>query len=86
MTAPAITWKIAPEPAARTRDEFRARYDHPHMPEKFEVSQGKLFWHDDQRLHLLALLLETMGLKQALALCPPEAVRAALAEIENRKS
>ena len=73
-----ISWKIGLEPATLTHEEFRARYDHPHMPEKFEIYQGKLFWHDDQRLHLLAMLLETIGLKRALALCPPEAVKETL--------
>lgn len=81
--SPDISWRIAPEPAVLTREEFRARYDHPAMPEKFEVSQGKLFWHDDQRLHVLAMLLEAVGLQKALSLCPPETIRAAL---ENRKA
>ncbi|MBI4328162.1 MAG: hypothetical protein HY674_23270 [Chloroflexi bacterium] len=78
--SPDIAWKIGPEPAALTREEFWARYEHTHMPEKFEVCEGKLFWHDDQRLHVLAMLLEAVGLKKALGLCPPEAVRAAVAE------
>ena len=50
------------------------------MPEKFEAIHGKLFWNDEQRLHVLAMLLEALGLRRALTLCPPEAVRAALAE------
>ncbi|MCZ7636227.1 MAG: CRISPR-associated protein Csx3 [Verrucomicrobia bacterium] len=53
------------------------------MPEKFEVGEGKLFWHDDQRLHLLAMLLEMAGLRRALGLCPPEVVRLALAQPET---
>ncbi len=73
-----ISWKIGPEPAALTRDEFWARYDHLNMPEKFEVSQSKLFWNDEQRLHVLGMLLEAVGLKRALALCPPESIQAAL--------
>jgi len=84
--SPDISWHISPEPAALTHDEFWARYDHPQMPEKFEATGGKLFWNDEQRLHVLAMLLEAVGLRRALALCPPEAVRAALAEIANRKS
>ena len=35
-------------------------------------------WNDEQRLHVLAMLLEALGLRRALTLCPPEAVRAAL--------
>jgi len=78
--SPDITWKIATAPAALSGDEFWARYSHANMPEKFEAIHGKLFWNDGQRLHVLAMLLEAVGLKRALALCPPEAVRAALAE------
>ncbi len=78
MNRDPISWKIAPEPATLTRDEFWARYEHRHMPEKFEAMDSKLFWSDEQRLHVLAMLLEAVGLCRALTLCPPEAVRAAL--------
>jgi len=78
--SPTISRHISPEPAALTHDEFGARYDHPRMPEKFEATGGKLFWNDKQSVHILAMLLEAVGLKRALALCPPEAVRAALGE------
>jgi hypothetical protein len=76
--SPDITWKIASDPASLTRDEFWARYSHKNMPDKFEATGGRLFWHDDQRLHVLAMLLEAVGLRKALELCPPEEVRAAL--------
>ena len=82
--SPDITWHIAAEPAALTQDEFWKRYDYPHMPEKFEAIEGKLFWSDEQRLHILAMLLEAVGLRRALALCPPEAVRAVLAEANHQ--
>ena len=42
MNHSSISWKIAPEPATLTRDEFWARYDHINMPEKFEATGGKL--------------------------------------------
>ena len=75
-----ITWKIAADPGKLSGDEFWARYSHLNMPEKFEAIEGKLFWSDEQRLHVLAMLLESVGLRRALALCPPETLRAALAE------
>jgi hypothetical protein len=78
--SPDITWKIAADPATLSGDEFWARYSHLNMPEKFEVIEGKLFWNDEQRLHVLAMLLEAVGLRRALALCPPDAIRATLAE------
>ena len=80
MNRDPVPWKIAAEPATLTRDEFWARYDHFNMPEKFEASQGKLFWNDEQRLHVLGMLLEAVGLKRALALSPPETLCAALGE------
>jgi hypothetical protein len=39
---------------------------------------------NEQRLHVLAMLLEAVGLKRALALCPSEAVRTALGESDPR--
>ena len=80
MNRDPITWKIGAESTRLSGDEFRARYDHFNMPEKFEATHGKLFWNDEQRLHVLAMLLEVVGLKRALALCPLEAIRAALGE------
>ena len=82
--SPDIHWKIAAEPATLTRDEFWARYQHVNMPEKFEATHGKLFWNDEQRLHVLAMLLEAVGLKKALSLCPPETVRAALSNTNHK--
>ncbi len=76
--SPDIIWKISDEPASLDRAEFWARYRHANMPEKFEAIQGKLFWSDEQRLHVLAMLLEAVGLRRALALCPVETVRAAV--------
>jgi len=76
--SPEISWKIAPEPAALSIEEFRARSDHAHMPGKFEMIRGQLFWREEERLHLLAMLLEAVGLRTALSLCSPEAVRAAI--------
>ena len=78
--SPDITWKIATDSATLSGDEFWARYSHLNMPEKFEAIEGKLFWNHEQRFHVLAMLLEAVGLGRALALCPPEAIRAALPE------
>ncbi len=78
--SPDIPWKIAADPATLSGDEFWSRYSHLNTPEKIEAIEGKLFWNDEQRFHVLAMLLEAVGLKRALALCPAEAIRAALAE------
>jgi len=77
--SPDIAWKISAAPASLSIEEFRARYDHANMPEKLEMIRGQLFWRKEQCLHVLAMLLEAVGLRAALSLCPPEAVRAAVA-------
>lgn len=82
--SPDITWKVDLEPTVLTGQEFRARYNHRNMPEKFEAIHGKLFWSDEQRLHVLAMLLEAVGLKRTLSLCPPEALRAVLTEFKSK--
>ena len=81
-TAP-ISWRIEAEPVMLTPEEFWARYDHLNMPEKFESSKGMLFWSEEQRLHVLGMLLESIGLRRALALCSPEAIRAASTNSES---
>jgi hypothetical protein len=43
---------------------------------------GKLFWDETQRLTLLALLLENVGVDQAVRLGDPEVWRAAIRELE----
>lgn len=48
-------------------------------PEKFEMVDGRLFWSDDERLTLLALLLENVGADAAVRLGNPEVWRAAVA-------
>jgi hypothetical protein len=75
MNRKKITWKIGAEPVTLTDKEFWARYSHFNMPEKFEATGWKLFWNDEQRLHVLAMLLEAVGLKRAVGLCTPEAVK-----------
>lgn len=49
------------------------------MPEKIEMIRGRLFWDDEERLTVLALLLENLGAHQAVRLGDPEAWREAVA-------
>ena len=50
-------------------------------PEKIEMINGKLFGSDDERLALLALLLENVGADQAVRLGDPAVWRAAVAAL-----
>lgn len=60
-------------------DEAMGRYEL--TPEKFEMDRGKLFWDDTQRLTLLALLLENVGVDQAVRLGDPAVWRAAVRDL-----
>ncbi len=45
-------------------------------------NQGKLFWDETERLTLLALLLENVGVDRAVRLGDPAVWRAAVRELE----
>ena len=76
---PNVHWNIGRTGRAWTADEAFGRYEL--TPEKFEMIDGKLFWDDTQRLLLLALLLENVGVDQAVRLGDPEVWRAAIGEL-----
>ena len=71
-----IHWDIRREPREWSVEEINVRW--PHTPEHFELIDGKMFFEDEQRLHLLAMLLENMGIDAAIRLAPPELWREAL--------
>lgn len=49
---------------------------------KFEMNEGKLFWDETERLTLLALLLENVGVDRAVRLGDPEVWKAAVRELD----
>jgi hypothetical protein len=53
------------------------------VPEKFEMSGGKLFWDDEQRERVLGLLLENLGARRCVRLGNPEVWKQAVAELEE---
>jgi len=61
-----IKWDIRLEGRAWQENEIRERLDL--MPEKFEIYRGKLFWNEKDRLNLLAMLLENVGVRKAVRL------------------
>ena len=60
------TWRIERQPRAWTAEEFRTRYEF--LPEKFEVIDGKLLLGRNDRINLLAVLLENVGVDAAVRL------------------
>jgi hypothetical protein len=51
-------------------------------PEKLEMIDGKLLHDDEERLNLLALLLENVGADAAVRLGDPAVWRGAVARLE----
>jgi hypothetical protein len=52
-------------------------------PEKPEVVDGKLFWSEKDRLNVLAMLLENVGVDKAIRLGDPRVWRAAIQGLED---
>jgi hypothetical protein len=55
-------------------------------PGKIEMVDGKLFWNNRQRLTLLALLLENVGMDAAVRLGDPRLWREAIDALEDSSS
>jgi len=72
-------WDIRHEGRAWNGQEAQKRYEL--LPEKIEMHGGKLFWSDDERLTVLALLLENVGVDKVVCLGNPEVWRKAIEKI-----
>lgn len=59
-------WNIRREGRIWSDKECQPRYFM--APEKIELINGQLFWNDEERLTMLALLLENVGIDKAVAL------------------
>lgn len=53
------------------------------VPEKTEMVDGKLFWSDEERLTMLALLLENVGARETVRIGSADVWRAAVAELPD---
>ena len=69
-------WDIRREGRAWSGEELRERREL--MPEKLEVVEGRLLWDDEERLALLAMLLENVGIDRAVRLGDGDRWRAAI--------
>jgi hypothetical protein len=53
------------------------------FPARAEMVDGKLFWTDDERLTALALLLENVGIDEAVNLGDPQLWREAISKLRD---
>jgi hypothetical protein len=75
-----IDWSIQRRGRA-WRNEAMARYEL--TPEKIEMVDGRLFWSDEDRLMMLGLLLENVGVDEAIRLGDPQVWREAIAAFKE---
>ena len=73
-------WDIRREGRAWARDEAMQRYQL--TPEKMEMIEGKLLWEEEDRIKLLGLLLENVGVDRAVRLGNPDVWRAAVRSLD----
>jgi len=78
---PAIVWDIRRAGRAWEASEAWGRFEL--TPDKFEMVDGRLFWSHRDRVVLLALLLENVGMDEVLGLGPLDVWQEALREREG---
>lgn len=76
-----VDWNIGRGGRSWSADEFVARIEL--APEKIEAIGGKLYWDDNERMLMLGLLLEGLGIDKAIRLGDPQLWRAAIATLED---
>ena len=77
-----VNWDIRRTGRAWDGEEFEARWEL--TPEKFEVYDGKLLWYENDRVNLLGLLLEQVGMDVAVRLGRLETWEAAIAACRDQ--
>ncbi|VEP17808.1 conserved hypothetical protein [Hyella patelloides LEGE 07179] len=76
-------WNLKNEGREWSREEVEEKY-FKLCPEKIELIEGKLFWNDEERLAMLAMLLENVGADKAVRLGDKEVWKAAIAKLEEQ--
>lgn len=77
-------WNIQNHGREWTKEEIEEKYFNL-CPEKIELVEGKLFWSDKERIIMLAMLLENIGVDKAVRLGDKAVWKAAIAKLENQQ-
>jgi hypothetical protein len=80
-SSPEVQWNIQRQGRPWTREEWDVRREL--TPDKNEMIRGKLYWRDEDRLTMLALLLENIGADRAVRLGDPRIWREAVAALDD---
>ncbi len=80
---PNVEWDIRRE--GHAWDGTIARPRRHLAPEKIELAYGQLFYSETERLTMLALLLENVGVDKAVRFGDPALWRAAVAELPQKQ-
>ena len=78
-----VDWNIGRKPRA-WRDEALRRWEL--TPEKMEMVKGKLFYNDEQRLLMIGMLIENVGVDAVVRLGDPKVWREAVAALPDKKA
>jgi hypothetical protein len=74
-------WDLRREGRAWTWEEWEARSNLG--PDKFELTNGRLFWCDEERLVVLCALIENLGIDRVVRLGDPALWREAVAKLDD---
>ena len=75
-----IEWNVQREGRRWHGQESRQRFEL--TPGKIEMIEGRLFWSEEERLTMLALLLENVGADAAVRIGSPDVWRAAITALK----
>ena len=75
-------WNIQNEGRAWDKEEIEIKY-YQLCPEKIELIEGKLFLSEEERIKMLALLLENIGVDKAVCLGDIDVWKAAIQKRER---
>jgi hypothetical protein len=78
-----VQWNVGLKARAWDREEGFQR--HALAPGRVEMNDGKLFFTDEERLTMLALLLENVGVEAVTTLGDPDVWRQAVASLPQRR-
>jgi hypothetical protein len=78
---PEVQWDIRREGRSWSPEEWDARREL--TPEKFELWRGKLFWREEDRLAVVALMIENLGVDRVVRLGDPQVWREAIAALDQ---